>query len=123
MNGKELEDILGKDTLKALDERYIRGGVDIGAEECETNPIVAKKQKIADFYKSLDDDEKLLLGMICEVPTTASGRDKVMSMYSGNPCKDYSELISMRLENLINKIFKSEGVIPKMTGLMPFFHF
>jgi len=122
MNEKELEDILGKDTLKALDERYIRGGVDIGTEECETNPIIAKKQKVADFYKSLDDDGKLLLGMICDTSTYDIERTIRTLSDKNNICKDYKDLVVDKCKGIISKMSQSDG-IPTMTGSMTLFKF
>lgn len=98
---KLLHENMSADLIAALDARYVRGN--INTEKCETNSIIAKKQKIADFYKSLDDDEKLLLGMICLDPRDVvpdMGRAMRICSDQDNPCDDYRKLIHEKYKRI-----------------------
>ena len=79
---------------------------EINPDECEQNPIIAKKQKIADFYKSLDDDEKLLLGAVIDFPEINGETLNSMRTFSStlNPCKDFEELVDARFKKIASRI-------------------
>ena len=96
MEQKDLESKLGKETLEALDKRYIRVSDNHLHDRNETNSIIAKKQKIADFYKSLDDEEKLLLGTIMDFPEINGSMLGFMRNFplKENRCNDFDELVS-----------------------------
>lgn len=105
---KFLEKKLGKEVIDALDERYVMTR-EINPDECEQNPIIAKKQKIADFYKSLDDDEKLLLSIVLISPNNTSENSNLARSLSDkiNYCKDYEDLVHERTMYLMSKIMNS----------------
>ena len=98
---KFLKEKLGKDVINALDDRYV-----INTEQRETNSIIAKKQKIADLYKSLDDEEKLLLGTIMDLPgINGSTLDFIMTFASKeNKCKDFDELMDAKFKKIAQRI-------------------
>ena len=98
---KFLKEKLGKDVINALDERYVMSR-DIEPEQRETNSIIAKKQKIADLYKSLDDEEILLLGTIMDLQgINGSTLDFIMTFASKeNKCKDFDELMDAKFKKI-----------------------
>lgn len=106
MEQKDLESKLGKETLEALDKRYIRVS-DNHNDGNRTNPIISKKQRIADFYNSLDDEEKFLLGMICSDPSDVVpdiGRAMRICSEQDNPCDDYRKLIDEKYKRIISHL-------------------
>lgn len=122
---KLLHENMSADMIAALDARYVRGGVDINTEKCETNPIIAKKQKIADFYKSLDNDEKFLIGMICLDPSDVvpdMGRAMRICSEQDNPCDDYNRLMDEKFKRVISH-YSNFQVTPKGMGEGFPFHF
>ena len=102
---KFLENKLGKEVIDALDERYFMTR-EINPEECEQNPIIAKKKKIADFYNSIDDEEKLLLGAIFIFPEINGETLNSMRTFSSeeNHCKDFEELVDARFKKISSRI-------------------
>lgn len=100
-----LEMILGKETLEALDKRYIRVS-DNHHDVDKTNPIIAKKQKIADFYNSIDDEEKMLLGVVFDLPEINGETVNTMRTLASkvNPCKDFEELVDARFKKIASRI-------------------
>ena len=98
---KFLKEKLGKDVINALDDRYV-----INTEQRETNSIIAKKQKIADLYKSLDDEEKLLLGTIMDLPEINGSTLGFMITFASkeNECKDFKELLDAKFKKIASRI-------------------
>ena len=109
MKEKELDNFLekklGKEVIDALDERYVMTR-EINPDECEQNPIIAKKQKIADIYNSLDDEEKMLLGVGFDLPEiNVETANTIRTLDSkANPCKDFEELVDARFKKIASRI-------------------
>ena len=101
---KFLHENLHEDIIKALDARYIK----VGNEK--VNSIVAKKQKIADFYNSLDDEEKILLAMVSFRSQDIASEEQTLKICSplNNPCEDYQELIFKKYKYLESKMFSKD---------------
>ena len=114
---KILHDNLSAEVIAALDARYYKSDEQKQSE----NPIVAKKQKIADFVNSLDDDEKILLSMVvpnskdlCSLQLAAE-----ICSETDNPCDDYQKLIYDRYKEIMSKL--SESMEGAMTGKITLF--
>ena len=119
---KFLKEKLGKDVINALDERYVIR--DINPEQRKTNSIIAKKQKIADLYKSLDDEEKLLLGTIMDLPEINGSTLGFMRTFASkeNECKDFKELVDAKFKKIESKITSKiyEKIEPTIVRDSPF---
>lgn len=115
MEQKDLESKLGKETLEALDKRYIRVSDNHLHDRNETNSIIAKKQKIADFYKSLDDEERLMLGVIMDLPEPNEEAVNFTRTFTSkeNLYKDFEDLAEAKFEKIAsrinNKVFERMG--------------
>ena len=115
MEQKDLESKLGKETLEALDKRYIRVSDNHLHDRNETNSIIAKKQKIADFYKSLDDEERLMLGVIMDLPEPNEEAVNFTRTFNSkeNLYKDFEDLAEAKFEKIAsrinNKVFERMG--------------
>ena len=112
---KFLHENLHEDIIKALDARYIK------VDNEKANSIVSKKQKIADFYNSLDDEEKILLAMVSFRSQDIAIEEQTLKICSplSNPCEDYQELISKKYKYLASKMFSKDG--PVVTSKMSIF--
>ena len=116
MEQKDLESKLGKETLEALDKRYIRVSDNHLHDRNETNSIIAKKKKIADFYKSLDDEERLMLGVIMDLPEPNEEAVNFTRTFTSkeNKCKDFEDLVEAKFEKIAsrinNKVFGRMGI-------------
>ena len=124
MEQKDLESKLGKETLEALDKRYIRVSDNHLHDRNETNSIIAKKQKIADLYKSLDDEEKLLLGTIMDLPGINGSTLGFMRTFASNEneCKDFKDLVDAKFKKISSKITSKiyEKIEPTIVRDSPF---
>lgn len=115
MEQKDLESKLGKETLEALDKRYIRVSDNHLHDRNETNSIIAKKKKIADFYKSLDDEERLMLGVIMDLPEPNEEAVNFTRTFTSkeNLYKDFEDLAEAKFEKIAsrinNKVFERMG--------------
>ena len=104
-----------EDIIKALDARYIK------VDNEKANSIVAKKQKIADLIKSLDDEEKFLLSMVIPSPSDICSIKDASRLLSSKEksCPDYENIIDDRYKQIMSKF--SEGMEKVMTGKMSIF--
>lgn len=87
---KFLHDNMSAEMIAALDARYGKS-----EQEHMSDDIVAKKQKIADFYKSLDSDEKALLRLVVPITPIEPLRVTIdrMSRLKKAECPDFESLI------------------------------
>lgn len=115
---KFLHDNMSVNMIAALDARYLS---EKQSEKQSENPIVAKKQKIADFIKSLDDEERFLLAMIIPNPSDIFSKKDASRLFSSkeNSCPDYEKMLNDRCEQIMSKL--SEGMERVMTGKINIF--
>ena len=114
---KFLHDNLSAEVIAALDARYLNSDEQKQIE----NPIVSKKQKIADFYKSLDNDEKFLLAMIVPSPRGICSLKDASRLLSSkeNSSPDYENILDDRYKEIMSKF--NDGMEKVMTGKMTLF--
>lgn len=103
---KILHDNLSAEVIAALDARYLESDEQKQSE----NPIVAKKQKVADLIKSLDDDEKFLLSMVIPSPRDICSLKDASRLLSSkeNSCHDYENILDDRYKEIMSKF--SDGM-------------
>jgi hypothetical protein len=98
---KFLHDNMSAEMIAALDARY---GKSVNEHENESDDIVAKKQKIADFYKSLDSDERALLRLVIPITPIEPLQITIdrISRFKKAECPDFESLIKKTCERTLS---------------------